>query len=194
MNEYQEIFNELVQLLLEADSSDTTQTTSLIKQFFGIRYSDYYVAGSNNNKEFLFDVSVMSCNPLEVHENTHTEYKIYLAAESELGGKSASSSKKVEQNTIEDFLKLICANTERKVMIAIYSIPSGHEEQPTLELKIQKLISINNKSNNEADILVIFIKGDHFLGSSRQVKIVTPMVIHGYILKKNKNYHELNNS
>ena len=192
MNEYQEIFDELVPLLLEADSSDTTQTTNLIKQFFGIRYSEHYVAGSNNNKEFLFDVSVMSCNPLEVYENAHAEYKLYLAAESELGGTSASSPKYVEQNTIEDFVKLICANTERKVMIAVYSIPSGHEEQTTLESKIQKLISINNKSNNDADILVIFIKGDHFIGFSRQVKIVSSMVIHGYILKKNENYHKLN--
>jgi len=193
MSEYQEIFNELVELLVGANTSDTTDITHLIKQFFGDKYSQHYVAGPNN-KEFLFDVTVMSCDPLLAYKNENDEYKIYLAVESELGGESASSSKYVERNTIEDFMKLIFSIADRKVMIAAYSIDSGYDEENVLASKIQKLKSINDKSRNETDILVIFIKGDHSIGNSRQVKIVTPMNISGYILKHNEITRIVNNS
>ncbi|MCK5662712.1 MAG: hypothetical protein KAI17_04455 [Thiotrichaceae bacterium] len=193
MSEYQEIFDELVELLVGADVSDTTDITYLIKQFFWDRYSQHYVAGANN-KEFLFDVTVMSCDPLLAYKNENDEYKIYLAVESELGGESASSAKYVERNTIEDFMKLIFSIADRKVMIAAYSIDSGDNEENALASRIQKLKSINDKSKNETGILVIFIKGDHSIGNSRQVKIVTPMTICGYILKNNENTSILNNS
>ena len=173
MIDYYKIFDELKLKIVDLSSNDTSTITSAIKNYFYNKFKEYYVAGANGTNAYLYDISVMPCNPLDIYNNNMSEYKIYLAIESELGGESASSSKNVEKNVIEDFFKIVQALSDYKLFIGVYSKSKFEEtKDEALKNRILKIENINNKSKNDTSILVIMIYGDHQLGNSRQIKIV----------------------
>jgi len=188
MRSYSTIYKELVDFVEQKNTNDTSTLTSVVKEYFVHSYPNYYVAGAEGNPEFLFDISVLSCDPGLITNNEENEYTMALAAESELGGTSASASQSVENNVFDDFAKLLYANAPQKIMVSSYSVPvrpPSTKEAELARLK-RKYIEINNKSNNDTDILVLVLRGDHQSGSSRQIKIVYPLEINGFIIGKNK--------
>lgn len=190
--DYYEVFNEIKKEILEKKTNDTSYVTNTIKSYFAKKYTEYYVAGVNGNKEYLYDISVLTCNPLEIFNNNKCEYKLYLVVESELGGESASSSNNVERNVIEDFFKIIQTLSDYKIFIGVYSkANTENTNEDALKNRIKKMEIINNKSVNRSNILVIMINGDHESGNSRQIKIANPIKINGFILRARMNYEEL---
>jgi len=180
---YQDIYNELNNKLISSQTNDTSIITKTIKNYFSDTFSQYYVAGTDTRPEYMLDITVMTCNPLEIFKNNKEEYKIILSVESELGGASASSPNNVEKNVIEDYFKILSVISDYKIIIGIYSIPSSNNNTDILESRIIKIRDINKKSQNENDLLVILLEGNHNRGSSRQVKLNFPLLIHGYIVK-----------
>ncbi len=190
--DYYEVFREIKTEILNKKSNDTSLLTNTIKSYFSKKFSEYYVAGVNEKKEYLYDISVLTCSPLEIFNNDKCEYKVHLVVESELGGEGASSSNGVEKNVIEDFFKVIQALSDYKIFIGAYS-KSGSEntDEEALKNRIKKMEIINNKSLNKTNIPVILINGDHVSGNSGQIKIVNPLAINGFILKPRMNYEEI---
>jgi len=184
--EYNDVYLCLAKTLTELDSVETREITPAIKTFFEQRYAPLYVAGANGCKEFLFDLAVLSCDPRALYLNDQPEHKLHVAIESELGGTSASASKAALHNVIVDFIKLLYANAEQKILIAAYSIAHKYAHDPDGEFRkiIARLEDINNKSNNDTPILCVFVRGDHTSGNSRQLKICRPIHTRGVILHK----------
>jgi hypothetical protein len=180
---YQDIYNELSNKLIGSETNDTSLITKTIKNYFSDKFSQYYVAGTDSRPEYMLDITVMTCNPLEIFQNNKEEYKIILAVESELGGNTASSPKNVEKNVIEDYFKILSVISDYKIIIGIYSIPSSDNNTDILKSNIMKIQNINKKSQNKNDFLVILLEGNHTIGNSRQVKLNFPLLIHGYIVK-----------
>jgi len=182
MIDYKNILDELNNNLISSNTNDTKLITKTIKNYFSNKFSKYYVAGTDSRPEYMLDITVMTCNPLEIFQNNKEEYKIILAVESELGGTSASSSRNVEKNVIEDYFKILSVISDYKIIIGIYSIPFNDNTQ-ILESRINKIRDINKKSQNKHDFLVILLEGNHNSGKSRQVKLSFPLLLHGYIIK-----------
>lgn len=191
MKSYQEIYNELKSLLITKNTNDTSSVTNIIKEYFYNSYQDLYVAGACENSEFLFDISILSCDPYDITNYERTEYYLHIAIESELGGPSASSSKLVEKNVFFDFTKLLLSNANQKILIGAYSIPLKPKSTKTNELMRlrEKFNTINIKSNNKSDILVILILGTHTQDKSRQIKLSLPFQIDAFKISKNEPYN-----
>lgn len=185
--DYKIIFKNIKSIINNSCNKCTKEITLDIKNYFKDKYSNiYYVAGANGNSQYLYDLTIMSCNPLNIYKLEKYKYNIYLVMESELGGYSASSADSVEKNFIEDFYKILQADAQYKIMIGIYSKYKNEDDASVLEDRIKKINEINKKSNNNKNILVILIKGTHISKKikSNQVQIDIPVVIHGYILSK----------
>lgn len=187
MKTYQSIFDEIKKTLTNESTNDTPTITKLIKEYFCQSYPSNHVAGSVGKAEFLFDIAVLSCNPEDIKNDSGESYCLHVAVESELGGTSGSRSKKVEENIFFDFTKLLFANATQKILIGAYSIPSRPPSTKIAEISRlkDKFQSINNKSSNTTDTLIILLMGDHTSGNSRQIKIKLPIEIDGFILSKN---------
>ena len=190
MIDYYEIAKEINDVLINNCSDKSTRKiTSELKKYFGNRFKEHYVAGANNNKEYLYDITVMPCSPLEIYKSKKSEYKIYLVMESELGGKSASSGTLVERNVIEDFFKILQARAQYKIMIGIYS--GLNEENDIIQKRINKMDEIFRKSSNKEDVLVVLIKGTNQNRTSNQVQVIKPLIVNGFILSQTKEYEEI---
>lgn len=171
----------------EDSTPKTRDVTKCIKTFFEKRFCDYYVVltSDNKEKEFLFDVSVCSASKEDCFKNNVPNFKMHLAVESELGGSGASNFEGLKNNIIIDFLKILVADSDYKVMIGIS--PEKQKEE-----LINKLSEINEKSTNTKNILVVLLTGT-FGGeniASKQIQVVKNTTINGYVLTKSQPYVE----
>lgn len=117
--DYTDIFCKLKKDLEEKHiETDTKKLTQKIKEFFSNRFKDnenYKVFYSRNPRDFLYDVSVINCNPKEILLDNKTDSKIILSVESELGGSGASKTKCLLENLGEDFFKILNSSADYRI-------------------------------------------------------------------------------
>lgn len=131
---YTSLFAQLRSHLIEKSPCETKKVTASIKEFFRDKFSANHEVLCSHEKgsEYLADVLVTSFNPRLIVQKINlniipTSLNVILAAESELGGESASSPYGVMKNVVEDYLKLLIVSCQYRVMI-FTSLPYSGEK------------------------------------------------------------------
>lgn len=178
------------------DLSDTETITKAIKDYTKYFFKDdksKVIRYSNNGGEFLYDISVLSFDPIKIINSARstlninknfTTYKAFLLLESELGGNSASSAYGVFKNVVEDFSKLLIGNSKYKVMIM--AVSPYKDESNYVENRLEILQNIYDNSDCNSDIFVIVIKGSHNGGGSNQIKLNTKEMCYKRLARPDK--------
>lgn len=181
---YDEYFNGLKGAL--ENLKDTTQITNSIKlytkKFFEKDTDKKVFYSDSKTKEFMYDISVLTFDPINVIEKTTSnkfkvstninKFKAFLLLESELGGTSASGPKDVFKNSMQDFSKLLIGNSPYKIMIMGLS-PFSKEEGDFIENRIEIIEQVYKSSDCNSNIGLIIIQGNHEGEISRQLKLET---------------------
>lgn len=184
-------YNFFVQGLKEKikGKNKTGDITKAIKDYTRDFFKDKndLVFSSEENSEYLYDVSVLTFDPKNVINNVdeikYFEYKAYLLLESELGGPSATAYTQVFKNVLEDYLKLLIGKSEYKIMIM--GLSPKRKETNYIENRIEIMKEIYEKSECESSILLVVIEGSNKdeNGQTIQIKLDTSK-IHAFILKR----------
>lgn len=171
---------------------DTTQITNRIKlytkKFFEKDTDKKVFYSDSNTKEFMYDISVLTFDPINIIEKTTVlnqninKFKAFLLLESELGGTSASGPKDVFKNSMQDFSKLLIGNSPYKIMIMGLS-PYSDEKGNFIENRIKIIEQVYKSSDCNSNIGLIIIYGNHKGETSRQLKLETDKM-HFKLLEK----------
>ena len=178
--------------------SDTEVITKNIKEYtkdFFISDKNKIVRYSGNGGEFLYDVSVLTFDPIKIITSNRQcksmninksfiEYNSFLLLESEVGGKGASSPYGIFKNVLEDFSKLLIGNSKYKVMVMAVSPYKG--ESNYVEKRLEILQNIYDNSDCNSDIFVVVIEGSHSGGKSNQIKLDTKKMHYKILARSNE--------
>lgn len=147
----------------------TTQITNSIKlytkKFFEKDTDKKVFYSDSKTKEFMYDISVLTFDPINVIEKTTAnkfkvstnankfkvstninKFKAFLLLESELGGTSASGPKGVFKNSMQDFSKLLIGNSPYKIMIMGLS-PYSDEKENFIKNRIEIIEQVYKSSD-----------------------------------------------
>ena len=156
MIEYNDLFTKFRDEIASENDEKTPEITKRIKTFFAREFSNYFVAPSNEDKEFLVDIFVSTRNPRKLGEDSNTsEFRVILVVESELGGEGGGAQGYLKKNVFEDFAKLLTIQSEYKVLI-FTSLPYAKENNH-LEKRICEINSIYKNAGSPGDILLIHL-------------------------------------
>lgn len=182
---YKEISSKLIKELNELSDISTYNITSSIKLFFKNQYTDkqvYYSNKEENNKEFLWDITILS-NKQDLKEEIDLNFmqELFCIVESELGGESASSPLGIQKNLRFDFHKLMQGKAKMKYFIGAYSI--GNSKSGVLE-RVEDLHKIYKCYKENTPICLIMIEGFHNSpeNKSRQIR-VNPKMCSVFVLE-----------
>lgn len=191
--DYKEIFfnfinymNHMKEDFCENNACDTKKTTDAIKTFFYERYSKKFEVFSSKSKgEFLYDISVMNCNPKEIldEENEKLNPKIILSIESELGGSGANYKKGLLKNLSEDYFKILHSSSDYRIFIGIHD-PKDEEDINKRAILFHRAYK---NSSQEKSILLILIYGIRNKEiKNKQIQIDPNLEFEGYVLTENQ--------
>ncbi|UUY07355.1 hypothetical protein LRS11_16200 [Pseudomonas sp. J452] len=156
MIEYNDLFTKFRDEIASEVDEKTPEITKKIKTFFASEFSNYFVAPSSKEKEFLVDIFVSTRNPRKLGEDSNAgDFKVILVAESELGGEGGGAQGYLKRNVFEDFAKLLVIQSEYKVLI-FTSLPY-YKENDHLEKRICEINSIYKNAGCPGDILLIHL-------------------------------------
>jgi len=121
---YEGLFGAFREHMLNDKPVSTQEITTSIKRLFRNYFDSQFtvLCGHMNGSEYMADVLVTSFNPKNIiQQNTLSllpeHINIYLAVESELGGKGGSSAYGVMKNVVEDYVKILILKAEFRVMV-----------------------------------------------------------------------------
>lgn len=184
---YFDLFIDLQKWLLDKNPTSTTDITASIKDYFTDKFQSYTVLPNSNSGEYLLDIMVTSFTPLNVIDNSGSTLSIignpienYIAVESELGGTGGSSAYGVQQNVVEDYIKLLLVNSKYKILV-FTSLPYTNETDHVTK-RVNNLKELYLKvCPNEQGVLLIHLPGSQPASSQVQATVqgVTGYVISG---------------
>ncbi len=184
---YEHIYEILRDALVSLQNPSTRQITARIKQLFCDEYGQKHqvLCSGGNHTEYMVDLLVTSFAPKHLLGNKPlvlkpSQFEIYLAVESELGGVSASSAFGVMKNAAEDFLKLLLVSCSRRVMIMTSLVASKETKHVEARVEILRQMYAHFPHLNSGGLIV------HLNGTqpkSSQVQAMThPEAIRGFVI------------
>lgn len=152
---------------MSANCADTNSITQEIKRFFDDRYSSrgFQVIYSTNPSEYMFDLVVSNFSPYTLVTKRNSRLlisarspKVYLTLESELGGSGGGSQKKLQQNVVEDFAKLLISKSEKKIIV--FTSLGYRDENNHPENRVENLYDLYARLNkDDSRVFAIHING-----------------------------------